>query len=206
MRAVRRDLGATLSSRRQALVARRKPVGEEHLLEPRLMLPPARKAHKHGHDIDPYEAAPGAAPVTSSRPIERALTAQDTQNRSVAQAERRERGNRYLRYLDAMVEFNGNQDMALAQVYGLQVEDAAARRIELQADVRTGLGTTDIGEQLERNDLSLTARLALYRRHAYSPVPAASLKALEAVSELEGERADVGSFESYLRTAKQQKA
>jgi hypothetical protein len=115
------------------------------------------------------------------------------------------RAERHTRYLDALVEFAGDQEQALADVYGLTVEQVRPQRLELLADVRTGIGSTDLGEILERNALDLTARVNLLRRHAYSNTPAASLKALDMIADLDDDRSDHGSFEAYLRMVKSQK-
>jgi hypothetical protein len=132
------------------------------------------------------------------------MTGREIAARAEAQLEVKARGERYNRYLDAMIEFAGDQEQALADVYGLTVEEVRPRRLELQADVRNGLGSSDLADVLEQNDLTMRARATLLRKHAYSLNPAASLKAIDMVTELEGERSDVGSFESYLRLIKSQ--
>lgn len=185
---------------------RRKTVSEEQLVEPLMLPPPRVTKHGHGHDVDPYQSLPGAVAVhTTIEPIKRKMTAGDIEARKTAQLEVKARGERYARYLDALAEHGGDQEQALAEVYGLSVEQVRPRRLELQMDVRSGLGATSLSDVLEQNDLALVARANLLRKHAYSANPAASLKALDMIGELEGERADVGSFESYLRLAKSSK-
>lgn len=183
---------------------RRKTVGDEQLLAPTLMLPPPRPHKRGAHDVDPYESPPGAV-VVHHEPITRPLTKADEKARDVAKSEVKARSERYARYLDALTEHGGDQELALADVYGLSPEEVRPRRLELQADVRSGIGGTELAEVLERNDLSLLARVNVLRKHAYSTNPAASLKALDMIGELEGERSEVGSFESFLRLAKAQK-
>src|ERR1700730_16195437 len=149
---------------------RRKTLSDEHLIEPVLMLPSPRPAHRHERSQDAYEQPPGAVPVhVVSEPIKRKMTREDLAARKEAQAEIAMRRTRYAAYLEELVEQNGNQEQALAVVYGIQVEEARLRRIELQNDVRTGLGATSLAEVLERNDLGQAARANLLRKHAYSP-------------------------------------
>lgn len=182
-----------------------------------LMLPAPRvmpsHPHKHEHKLDPYEAPPGAVPATTitpsksqttEGPIKRKLTKEDEQKRELARADRRMRGTRYTRYLDELARIGGNQTMALATVYGISIEEAQERRLELQADVRTGIGNTDVGEILQQNDLDMTARANILRKHAYSDNPAASLKAIDLANDLEGDRGETGSFEQFLRLCKAQ--
>jgi hypothetical protein len=173
---------------------------------PILALPSPRKKG-HGHDADPYETLPGAVVMhqTTVKPLARKPTKEDAVSRAAAQHDMKVRAERHTRYLDALVEFAGDQEQALADVYGLTVEQVRPQRLELLADVRTGIGSTDLGEILERNALDLTARVNLLRRHAYSNTPAASLKALDMIADLDDDRSDHGSFESYLRMVKSQK-
>lgn len=188
---------------------RRKPKGETQTLEsPILMLPPGKPRHRHPHEDDPYESLPGGVPrveVTGHEPITRKLSRAEEQQRSVALSEQAMRATRYTRYLEAMVRLGGDQIAALAEVYELTPQDVEERHLELQADVRAGIGTSVLADVLEKNDLSVAARAAVLRKHLYSTNPAASLKALDLVNDMEGDRADFGSFESYLRLAKGQK-
>ncbi len=187
---------------------RRKAVGTEQLLNqepPLLALPSPRIAHKHEHEIDPYESPPGAVPVIlSEKPLKRKQTAEDVATRKAARMEARALATRYERYLDLMAQSGGDRDQALASVFNVSIEEAQERRLELHAEVRRGLGSTTLAEILEKNDLSLVARANILRKHAYSDIPAASLKAIDMVQELEGDRSDVGSFEAYLRVVKAQ--
>lgn len=192
---------------------RRKPVSNDQLLnnEPPLMLPAPRPAHKHGHDRDPYETPPGAVPAkvsnlkTQTGPIKRQQTKADELARQEAKSELRIRASRYRSYLDEMIANGGDQLAALAVVYGLDIDEVKARRDELHADVRSGIGGTELAEVLEQHDLGLNTRVALLKKHAFSDIPAASLKAVDMINDLEGDSGSVGTFESYLRLVKAQK-
>lgn len=187
---------------------RRKPQGDDQLLNP---IPPlmlqAPRPHKRGdHDIDPYESPPGAVPVTlSAVPLKRAMTQEDIATRKMARLEAKALATRYEHYLDLMLQSGGDRAQALADVFDLPIEEVRVRLLELHAEVRRGLGSTTLAETLEKSDLSLAARVSLLRKHAYSDIPAASLKALDMVQDLEGNRSDNGSFESFLRVAKAQR-
>lgn len=192
---------------------RKKAISDEQLIEP-VLVPAVRTSRGgHAHDLDPYAPPPGAVPgrskelaTTAAVPIKRKMTKEDIAARDEARRVMKMRAARYERYLDALVEFGGDQEQALADVYGLPREEVRLRRVELHADVKSGIGSSELSEVLERNDLALASRVAVLRKHAFSANPAASLKALDMVSEMEGTRGDVGSFESYLRLAKEQGA
>lgn len=176
------------------------------------MLPAPRPAHKHGHDRDPYETPLGAVPAKVSnivrelqRPITRPQTKADELARQEAKSELRIRASRYRSYLDEMIANGGDQLAALAVVYGLDIDEVKERRDELHADVRSGIGGTELAEVLEQHDLGLNTRVALLKKHAFSDIPAASLKAVDMINDLEGDSGSVGTFESYLRLVKAQK-
>jgi hypothetical protein len=177
---------------------------DESLMEGRILMLPPAKHHKHEHEADPYESLPGAVPSmqTTTQPLKREPTKGDVAQRKLRQAEQRALALRTNRYLEARADNMGDIDQALSQVFGVSIEEARERRDELHTEAMRGIGATPLGELLEQNDLSLMARVKLYARHAYSPVPAASLKALQEIGEMEGERQDQGSFESFLRLAK----
>lgn len=169
-----------------------------------LMLPAPRPS-RHTPE-DPYESLPGAVPTSvTTEPIKREMTGTDIKLRKQAQLDAKVRGARYDRYLDAMTEHDGDQEKALADVYNLPVEQVRLQRAELHADVRLGMASSSLGEALEQNDLALAARVTLLRKHAYSPHPGASLKAIDMANAMEGGTSDLGSFESFLRTVKAQK-
>jgi hypothetical protein len=171
-----------------------------------MLAPP--KPRKGGHEVDAYETLPGAMPTrakvreTTEKPLERPLTKEELALRKEAQLEATMRAERYTRYLDALVEFGGDQEQALADVFGMPIDEVRPQRLVLQKEVRTGLAHTTLADELERQDLTQAARMTLLRRHAYSANPAASLKAIDMINDLEGDRADTGTFESFLRLAK----
>lgn len=172
-----------------------------------LMLPPARKHGTHEHKEDPYEVLPGAVPPmeTTRQPLKRKQSAGDVLTRKRLRAEQKALGARYNRYLEARADCGGDKIAALAVVFGLEIDEVAVRQDELHMEVMRGVASSSVAELLEANDLNLAARAKLYAKHAWSNVPAASLKALQEIGELEGERQDQGSFESFLRLAKNQR-
>lgn len=195
---------------------RRKPVGDDQLLNnPVLALPAPRVTPSHPHkerEHDPYEVLPGAVPdvegkasklsTTFNGPPKRDLTPEEKKTRELARSDAKLRRARYARYIDLMMALGGNRTMALAQVYGVSIEEAQERSFELHADVLTGIADSDLGTVLEANDLGLAARARVLSKHLYSKNPAASLKAADMIKDIEGDRGDVGSFESFLRVAK----
>jgi hypothetical protein len=194
------------------MAGRRKPRGDDQMTSNEIMALPVPQPVKHReHEVDPYAPAPGAIPgkvtkVVTEAPMRltRKMTKDDIQTRDEVRREMKMRETRYKKYLDSLITYGGDQERALADIYGISLEEARARRLELQADVRTGFGNTELADQLEANDVALAARINLLRMHAYSANPAASLKSLDMLSELEGQRSDMGTFESFLRIVKMQ--
>lgn len=192
---------------------RRKPKGQDQAQalpeEPILALQSPRPSHGgKEHKADPYESLPGAVKsvvTTSVVPINRKMNKRDLALRDEARLEQKMLAERYDHYLDALAEQGGDQIQALSQVFGLSVADVRIRRQELQAEVRRGVGTSSVADTLEKFDLGLVARARVLRSHVYSENPAASLKALDMIQELAGDNQDSGTFESFLRIAKQQK-
>lgn len=189
---------------------RRKVQPEEPFLEPVLALP--RPKAKHEHEVDAYETLPSAVVTvkpsktsTSTRPLDRKLTPAEIQAQKQAKLAQKELEQRHNFYLDTLYANGGDTDAALAIVFNITPEEAHVRRFELQTEVRRGLGSSSLAEELERNDLSLKARVGLLRKQAYSGVPAAVLKSIDMIGEMEGNRSGDGNFESFLRLAKEQR-
>jgi hypothetical protein len=190
---------------------RKSPRGKEQLEEPTpmLMLPPVRTAHKHDREVDAYKTLVGAVPghvanekVIRQNPIERDLTEAERAQQLRLRNEAAEKGQRYNAWLDALIEHGGDKITALAQVYGIEPSEARIRQYELEAHVREGMGASDVGELLDRNNISTAAQARILSNHAYSDNPAASLSAIKIIQEMQGDTNDVGSFESFLRLSK----
>jgi len=185
---------------------RRKTKIDEPLLDngPVLALPPGRPISRNERPHDAYESAPGAVHQTS-QPLARPITKAEALERDERREEQTVRATRYLRFLDALHDCEGDESKALAIVYDRTPEAVALNFNELLDDVRAGIGTTSIAKTLQHNDLSQAARIRILRKHAYSLNAAASLKSVQLVGELEGGRGDqTGSFETFLRLAKGQ--
>lgn len=168
-------------------------------------LPVPQPTHRREHEVDPYQAPPGAVVVQPKRSSTQhevidKPTKEQLAQREQARQDQKVRSERYIVYLETLTSTGGNQDMALAAAYGITVEQAHEHRFELLADVRSGMGGTSLAELLERNDLGMAERISVYRRHVFSDNPAASLKALSELQEMDGQKADRDGFESYLLT------
>lgn len=178
-----------------------------------IALPPAPRVvghtHKHGHEhvIDPYAVLPGAIPGKLSnlevKTKPKKATQKDLAQRDAIRAETRAAAKRYNQYLDVLGETGGNKIAALARVYGLDAEEAEERFEELHLDVRRGIGSTEVGRILEQNDLDIHARARVLKKWMYSDEPGPSLKAVDMLSELADDTDTAGSFEVFLRLAKQ---
>jgi hypothetical protein len=160
---------------------------------------------KHHHE-DAYESLPGAVANVKRGPEEPAPpTRANLALAADVRADQEMRAARYDRYLEALASNMGDAVAALAEAFEITQEQARANQRALHAEVRSGSGGSDIAPILERADLDIVARVRVLRQHVYSNVPAASLKAIDMLSEMEGSGGNVGSFEQYLRLAKARK-
>lgn len=168
-----------------------------------LMLPPVRTVSKHEHREDPYESPAGAVPqVIRVEPLRRKLTEAEKQQQVATRKEHKMLATRHARYLDALIEFKGDREQALGDVFGLTPDEVRPQLLDLLAEVRRGLAVSPLGTLLEQQGLDLQGRVNVLARHAYSDNPAASLKSIDMINELAGQGANEGSFEAYLRLAK----
>lgn len=147
--------------------------------------------HEREHRLDPWAPLPGAVEQPHYPTSARAPAVPD---------DAAVRRSRYDRYLDSLVATHGDAVAALAAVYDLTEKEVGLRYTELLADVRAEAGTSRMADLLESQDLSKAARLRVLRNHVFSGAPAASLKALDMLAEMEGTGHDVeASYEQYVR-------
>lgn len=159
------------------------------------------------HAGDPYEPAIGAVPhdlKTSTRPLKRKLTPAEEANRTQLENDHKARIELYHAYLDELPACGGDKIKAIARAFRITDTQAMERLDELMAIVAMGRGASPVTKLLERADLDISARIAMLRKHVYSDVPAASLKALDMVEQITGAKANRGSFEDYLLLVKDQ--
>lgn len=107
----------------------------------------------------------------------------------------------YQLFLRNLVALNGNEVQALSATLGLNQSDVENRAQELKdsiiANATTGRSLQDI---LKVYNINKEARIAILASHAFSSVPAASLKAIDMLNDLDAGRvADEASYESYVR-------
>ena len=158
-------------------------------------LPVPSPVRHHERDVDAYAQPPGAYDVPVKKKRGRPSK---TDPRTIARKEKELRSQRYDIYCEALIDTQGNKIMALVAAYGLPESEVRERYTELLADVRAGVGSSSLAEILERNDLDVAARIRLIRRQAYSTNPAASLKAVDMLAELDSEKSDKTSYEQRL--------
>lgn len=171
------------------------------------MLPAVRTSTHKERDHDAYESPPGAVPhkIVSQQPLKRKLTAEEKAQQIETRKEHKMLAARHARYLNALIEFKGDRELALADVLGISPEEVRPQLLDLLAEVRRGVGVSPLGELLEQQGLGIAGQVNILARHAYSDNPAASLKAIDMIGERQGQTANEGSFESFLRTAKMMK-
>lgn len=83
---------------------------------------------------------------------------------------------------------------------GIDLDEAESKFPELHDKIIRSATARSVGEVLKEMDLHKEARLEILKQHAYGSVPAASLKALDMISEMDSIRSqDASSYESYIR-------
>jgi len=177
------------------------PIHAEFVDEPApLAIPVPHKEHEHR--IDPYRTLPGAMPdaIVPTGKRKRGRPRKDDAE-AMVRAEAKRKLQKYDRYLDALIALQGDTDAALAVVNGISPQEAMDRHDELLIDVQAGVPASSMVEMMKRRDLDKAARITLIRKWAYSANPAASLKALDMLSDLEEGTADTGSYEQYVKLA-----
>jgi hypothetical protein len=89
-------------------------------------------------------------------------------------------------YARALVAYDGNIEKALAKVFKITEEEALNNMVELHDRARgASRVNTNMTDMMERHDLTTETRLAKLREHMFSPIPAVSLKAIDAITELD---------------------
>jgi hypothetical protein len=162
--------------------------------------------HKeHEHRIDPYRTLPGAIPdaIVPTGKRKRGRPRKDDAE-AMVRAEAKRKLQRYDRYLDALIAMQGDTDAALAVVYGISPMEAQDRHDDLLVDVQAGVPASSMSEMMKRRDLDKAARVTILRKWVFSANPAASLKALDMLGDLEEGQADAGSYEMYVKLALQE--
>jgi hypothetical protein len=150
---------------------------------------------RHGHHqelIDPLVPLPGGQPikyVKEQRPPRR-KPGEASAGKQI-----------YRDYLRALSRHGGDEVAAISEVLVMPIAEVEERRLELHEQILEEAGTgRSLQIMLKENDLNKEARVRILRGHVYSENPAASLKALQLVDEIDQTRvADSNSYESYLR-------
>jgi hypothetical protein len=89
-------------------------------------------------------------------------------------------------YARNLIAFDGDVIRALAATFGVSEDEATARMRELHERARgASRATTSIGEMFERHDVTSEVRIAKLREMMFSPQPAAALKAIDVLNDLD---------------------
>lgn len=176
-------------------------LGQEFQELQHLPVPQPHKQREHWED--PLTPMVGANPHEEVKPKRRKKNVQGEEIISPEVTRERKRlGQRYDRYLDCVIKYNGDRCAALCEIFDLEIDEAMERQDELHELVLQGVGNSSVADLLKKQDLGKATRIALLKRHAYSPVPAASLKAIDMLSEMDSDNHDqAGRYESYLAIA-----
>ena len=148
-------------------------------------------AHHHQQLIDPHAPLPGAIKIVSDqRPPRR--------GRGVAESDRA----KYALYLEELVRTGGDVASALATALNIPLEEAHEKRAELHAEMlEKGMGRS-VSKVLRESDLNAEGRIAVLRSLVYSGVPAAQLRAIDLLSEMDQGRGEDenASYEAFVRS------
>jgi hypothetical protein len=139
------------------------PSPEEHDVPPIVFRPPVKVK-----EADPYETLPGQVEhkQTNVTPLD---TSHDAQRK------------RYIKYAQALVRSGGDPVFAIVARGNLE-----ALHERLIAD---GGQNPPLDMIFKRMNVGLPVRIAVLKHHLHSTIPAASLKAEERLSEIEGKNA-----------------
>ena len=191
---------------------RKKPRGDEQTLEAPMLMLPAPRLPKHGHDreTDPYKTLVGAVPghmanerVIQQKPIERVLSEAEQAQQLLLRNEQVALGHRYDTWIDALILAGGDKPKAFVSVGMARDEaEALAHLYELEVEVRRGMSASDVGKAYERNYLGVAEQAKVLSRWVYSDNAAASINALKLAQEQSGASESQGSFEQFLRLSK----
>lgn len=126
---------------------------------------------------DPYETLPGQVDKK-----QRNVTPLDTSH----DAQRK----RYLKYAEALVRSGGDPLFAIVETLGVSEDDARANLEEYHERlIADGGQNPPLDMIFKRMNVGLPVRVAVLKHHLHSTIPAASLKAEERLSEIEGKNA-----------------
>lgn len=145
---------------------------------------------QEGHYVEAYAPMPGGVKLVQEQKPPRKKPGELQAAKSV-----------YKDYVQALLHYQGNEVFAIADVLNISREEAEERKHELHARLCEPVSSNrSLVTVLNEMDLSKEARLAILRHHAYSSIPAASLKAIDAINAMDhGRTQDVTSYEAYLR-------
>jgi hypothetical protein len=145
-----------------------------------------------GKIVDPTAALPGAMKHVGGN-----LDIKTVRNKSDKQLQ--QKAKQYMRHL---VTFQGDQIKALMATYSITEAEAVSEREDLHGALLKATHGQTITDILKSSDLDRNSRVQILREHVFSPVPAVSLKALEAINELDGaSRSGGDSWESFIALA-----
>lgn len=145
---------------------------------------------QEGHYVEPYAPIPGGVKMVQEQRPPKRKSGELQAAKSI-----------YKDYVQSLLKYQGNEVFAIADVLGITREEAEERKHELHARLCEPVSSNrSLVTILNEMDLSKEARLAILRHHAYSDIPAASLKAIDAINAMDhGRTQDVTSYEAYLR-------
>lgn len=169
------------------------------LLDPDEQAPvPARARRPHGGDRDPREVLgtgvvddPPAIPETPKRSLE-------------------DLSSRYARALVAFAREPNQIAKALAEVYGITVQEAGDRMVELHEKIRGAVRTNmNVGDMIERHDVSIEVRIARTREMVFSADDRTAIRAIEMLNDMDATAKSkrIGNtWETFVRRAREKAA
>jgi hypothetical protein len=137
---------------------------------PIIFHPPAKAKEE-----DPYATLPGQVEPRNVTPLD---TSHDAQRK------------RYIKYAQALVRSGGDPLFAICETLNISEDEAKANLEALHERlIADGGQNPPLDMIFKRMNVGLPVRVAVLKHHLFSPIPAASLKAEERLSEIEGKNA-----------------
>lgn len=152
--------------------------------------------HPRQHLIDPLAPMPGGV-----------IKLVKDQRTKVPRSEKAASQQVYRDYLANLVRYAGDGPQALSTTLGISLARAQSEFAELHNNLLKNVTPRSISEVLKEIDLHKEARLAILKQHAYGSVPAASLKAIDMLNDMDSVRSqDDTSYEAYIRAVQDKKS
>lgn len=156
----------------------RKKSAHQEVEDATLPIIPGRSTKNKQTLLDPQAALPGAMKRVGPKPIQ----TEKQQNK----ADPKHLRQRFSSYCKELVKSAGDPVPAIAMIYGISEEEAREREIELHSEIMRAVNNMSQKELFEMNGISKAHRTMVLKDMMYSDIPAARLKAVDMLNDMDG--------------------